>query len=231
MRIGICDDIEQELRTTERWCKKYLDEHELEGNIFCAVKWEDLSGKDLDLLLLDVEMPERDGIAIKEELGKEDRPLIVFVTGYEEYMPQAFGKNVIGFVRKPIQAFDINLSLDCAVRLINAGKKIDFENGVTISSEHIQYFASDSRYTKAVLDDGTEKTSLNKTLAAWEKETEDIFFLRISHSHLVNSRFIYDFTADAVILVSGEKLKVSRRRKSACVKQFMEYVRQYGKHA
>ena len=63
-----------------------------------------------------------------------------FVTGYDEYMPRAFGKNVIGFVQKPIEEFDIFMSLKKAVRLINAGKLVGFEDGTEISSEKDSVF-------------------------------------------------------------------------------------------
>lgn len=102
MRIGICDDSQQELQITENWCRKYFEQSkfsDLEVELVCSTEWENLAGQELDLLLLDIEMPERDGISIKEEIGNGERPLIVFVTGYEEYMPRAFGKNVIGFVQ------------------------------------------------------------------------------------------------------------------------------------
>lgn len=158
MRIGICDDVEKELHETEVWCRQYFAENGLQAELFCSACWEDLKDKELDLLLLDVEMPEFDGIAIEDTLDEGERPLIVFVTGYDEYMPRAFGKNVIGFVQKPIEEFDIFMSLKKAVRLLNAGKTVKFEDGTEISSERILYFSADHRYTKAVLADGKVKS-------------------------------------------------------------------------
>ena len=228
MRIGICDDLEKELRVTEEWCRKYLDEHYLDAELLCAADWNALSGEELDLLLLDVEMPGKDGISIKEQLCEGDRPFIIFVTSYDEYMPSAFGKNVIGFVCKPIEEYDIYMSLEKALHLLCAGKKVIFDDGFSISSECIQYFAADRGYSKAVLSDGREKKYQHRTLAAWEREMEEVYFLRITHSQLVNSRFICDFTADMIVLANGERLKVSKRRRTDCMRRFMEYVQKYG---
>ena len=55
MRIGICDDVEKELRETESWCRRYFEETGQKAELFCSVCWEELKDKDLDLLLLDVE--------------------------------------------------------------------------------------------------------------------------------------------------------------------------------
>lgn len=231
MRIGICDDVEKELRETESWCRRYFEETGQKAELFCSACWEELKDKDLDLLLLDVEMPELDGIAIKDTLDDGEGPLIVFVTGYDEYMPRAFGKNVIGFVRKPIEEFDIFMSLQKAVRLINAGKLVGFEDGTEISSEKILFFSADHRYTKAVLADGRVKAGLSKSLGVWEQELADVYFIRISRSHLVNCKYIFDFTANSVKLTNGEILQVSRRKGADCLTKFAEYVHKYGSHA
>lgn len=197
----------------------------------CSTEWENLAGQELDLLLLDIEMPERDGISIKEEIGNGERPLIVFVTGYEEYMPRAFGKNVIGFVHKPIEEFDIFASLRCAVNLLTAGKEILLEEGLLVSTEQIQYFSADKRYTKAVLTNGEERRNLSKSLGDWEIILEDVYFLRISRFQLVNCKYIYDFNGNTITLASGEILKASKRNRKNCFDRFMEYTGKYGKHA
>lgn len=229
LRIGICDDQEAELRETERWCRSYLEEHGIKGEIFTALHWELLSGKELDLLFLDVEMPNKDGISIKDELEEGTRPLILFVTSYEEYMPHAFGKNVIGFIQKPIGDFDFNLSMEKGIRLLTAGKVVELD-GEHVSTEHISMFTTDNRYTKAVLESGEERKFLVKSLSAWEKEVEEVYFLRVTNSDLINCKFIYSFTGDKVKMKDGQELKVSKRRRKACYDKFIEYIRRFGKH-
>ena len=138
---------------------------------------------------------------------------------------------MIGFVRKPIEEFDIFMSLQKAVRLINAGKLVGFEDGTEISSEKILFFSADHRYTKAVLADGRVKAGLSKSLGVWEQELADVYFIRISRSHLVNCKYIFDFTANSVKLTNGEILQVSRRKGADCLTKFAEYVHKYGSHA
>ena len=53
-----------------------------------------------DLVLLDVQMPEMDGLAVVEALG-EDLPVIVFVTAYDEYAVRAFEVEALDYLLKP----------------------------------------------------------------------------------------------------------------------------------
>lgn len=54
-----------------------------------------------DLLLLDVQMPGRDGFAVLEELGEDEAPRVVFVTAYDRYALRAFDVHAIDYLLKP----------------------------------------------------------------------------------------------------------------------------------
>ena len=54
-----------------------------------------------DLLLLDVQMPGKDGFAVLEELGEDEAPRVVFVTAYDRYALRAFDVHAIDYLLKP----------------------------------------------------------------------------------------------------------------------------------
>ncbi|MDX9875432.1 MAG: response regulator, partial [Spongiibacteraceae bacterium] len=55
------------------------------------------------LVLLDIRMPGRDGMAVARELaGWEQAPAVVFCTAYDEYAVDAFEANAIGYLLKPV---------------------------------------------------------------------------------------------------------------------------------
>jgi len=54
-----------------------------------------------DLLLLDVQMPGRDGFGVLAELGEDDAPRVVFVTAYDRYALRAFEVHAIDYLLKP----------------------------------------------------------------------------------------------------------------------------------
>jgi two-component system LytT family response regulator len=55
-----------------------------------------------DLALLDLQMPELDGIGVVRALKKSVMPLIVFVTAYDEYAVRAFELNAVDYLLKPV---------------------------------------------------------------------------------------------------------------------------------
>ena len=63
---------------------------------------ETVRQKSPDVMLLDVQMPELDGLGVAQALADERRPAIVFVTAYDEYAVRAFEVNAIDYLLKPV---------------------------------------------------------------------------------------------------------------------------------
>ncbi|MGH9823387.1 MAG: LytR/AlgR family response regulator transcription factor [Blastocatellia bacterium] len=55
-----------------------------------------------DLALLDLQMPELDGLGVVRVLKKNKTPLIAFVTAYDEYAVRAFELNAVDYLLKPV---------------------------------------------------------------------------------------------------------------------------------
>jgi two-component system LytT family response regulator len=60
-----------------------------------------LRGTRPDLVFLDVQMPEMDGLAVVREMGAEAMPVVVFVTAHDRYALQAFEVNALDYLLKP----------------------------------------------------------------------------------------------------------------------------------
>jgi two-component system LytT family response regulator len=56
-----------------------------------------------DLALLDLQMPELDGIGVVRLLGRDSLPLVAFVTAYDEYAVRAFELNAVDYLLKPVE--------------------------------------------------------------------------------------------------------------------------------
>ncbi|WP_340586274.1 LytTR family DNA-binding domain-containing protein [Erythrobacter alti] len=56
-----------------------------------------------DLVLLDIQMPGRSGMALAADLPAEDRPEIVFVTAFEHFAPDAFSVDAADYLLKPVR--------------------------------------------------------------------------------------------------------------------------------
>ena len=58
-----------------------------------------------DLILLDMTMPEVDGISVAKSLAKQtERPAVVFVTAHDNYAVEAFDLDAVDYVLKPVKS-------------------------------------------------------------------------------------------------------------------------------
>jgi two-component system LytT family response regulator len=67
-----------------------------------------------DLALLDLQMPELDGIGVVRMLKKQQMPLIAFVTAYDEYAVRAFEVNAVDYLLKPVDKARLRETLNRA---------------------------------------------------------------------------------------------------------------------
>jgi two-component system LytT family response regulator len=90
-----------------------------------------------DLALLDLQMPELDGIGVVRMLKKHDMPLIAFVTAYDEYAVRAFEVNAVDYLLKPVEKARLREAINRAQERI----------------EHAEIVAEQSsRLTEAIAD-------------------------------------------------------------------------------
>jgi two-component system, LytTR family, response regulator len=57
---------------------------------------------DPDLVLLDIHMPEMDGLEVVRTVGVDRMPVVVFVTAHEQYAVRAFDVRAADYVLKPV---------------------------------------------------------------------------------------------------------------------------------
>jgi two-component system, LytTR family, response regulator len=79
-----------------------------------------------DLALLDLQMPELDGLGVVRILRKNRMPLVAFVTAYDEYAVKAFEVNAVDYLLKPVEAARLRETLNRAQeRLEQADWRVD----------------------------------------------------------------------------------------------------------
>jgi two-component system, LytTR family, response regulator len=79
-----------------------------------------------DLALLDLQMPEIDGLGVVRLLKKSRMPLVAFVTAYDEYAVRAFELNAVDYLLKPVDKARLHEALNRAQeRLERADLRMD----------------------------------------------------------------------------------------------------------
>jgi two-component system, LytTR family, response regulator len=63
-----------------------------------------LQEKRVDVAILDVQLPDKDGLRVVAEFGAERMPAVIFVTAYDEYAVRAFEVQALDYLLKPVTA-------------------------------------------------------------------------------------------------------------------------------
>ena len=110
LRIGICDDAADARDALRIQLEKILNE-EKEQIVYefstgaGAVHWLETHPGEIDLLFLDVEMAGTNGMAAAEAVRRFDTELmIVFVTGYSDYVFDGYKVNALDYIIKPAKS-------------------------------------------------------------------------------------------------------------------------------
>ncbi|MFN0085332.1 MAG: LytR/AlgR family response regulator transcription factor [Blastocatellia bacterium] len=102
LRVVIADD-ERPARSFLASLLRGFEEVELVGEAENGAEAVELIERERpDLALLDLQMPEVDGLGVVRLLGKDRLPLIAFVTAYDEYAVRAFELNAVDYLLKPV---------------------------------------------------------------------------------------------------------------------------------
>lgn len=164
---------------------------------------EAIAEYDPDVVLLDVRMPEEDGLSAARRLADmDDPPAVIFCTAYDEYALDAFSTDAVGYLLKPVKEEDLEAALLKAQKLnkvqlaalterskvvpANQRKHISAKTrrGVElIPLEDVRFFIADHKYVTVHHTEG--ETLIDDTLKELETEFTNLF-VRVHRNALVS---------------------------------------------
>ena len=121
MNIAICDDDKSFRDLLEKHLRNYFNDRNISLNIFQFPSGEKLLENQLlfDLVFLDVEMGNINGIDTGKELKRRNPHNIIFViTSYDGYLDDAFHIRAFRFLSKPLDIVRLYRALDDAAIMI-----------------------------------------------------------------------------------------------------------------
>jgi DNA-binding LytR/AlgR family response regulator len=176
----------------------------------------------IDLVFLDINMPEVSGISFAKSINKDIK--IIFTTAYRDYAVDGFELQAVDYLLKPI-SFErllkaVNLYFEVYNKPdVNSSVKTESNDFIFVRSdrrmikidfEAIIYIESYSDYIKIHLKDKTIVT--RETISTIEAKLPKTKFIRIHRSYIVAISQIKSFTNEAIILTNIE-LTISRSYK------------------
>ena len=173
-----------------------------------------LRDADVDVLFLDIQMPEMSGLELVEKLNR-DVP-VIFTTAYDRYALEAFAVNSIDYLLKPIEAARLEKALDKLERLrgtgtaapdvralarqlareLAPGRRLERiasrvgERTTVLDVSQVTHFLAKDKLTFAV--SGGREHVVDVTMAELESHLDTRRFVRIHRATIVNAAFVQE---------------------------------------
>lgn len=162
LRIAICDDNADARLALRAAIERLMEERQTEGSFFefssgeGLLRWLEKHAGELDLVFLDIEMGEINGMDTARSLRRLDsKLLLVFVTGYTDYVFDGYSVGALGYLLKPTTGAQLDSLFGHALEQLYLDVEDVFicksAGGMyRIPRQSILYFVSDRRKVRCV---------------------------------------------------------------------------------
>lgn len=209
MNIAICDDDKKFREFLETQLKNYYDERSIPLNFVHFSSGEEILEHNLlfDLVFLDIEMGNINGIVTGKELKKKNPHCIVFIiTSYDKYLDDAFSIRAFRFLPKPLNIVRLYHALDDAAELINNDIIVFYDTkenkNVRIYTNDIIYLEIEKRKTKITTVNGVYYS--NEKISVWKNKLNGISFVSPHSSYIANLDYSINHTRTMLVLAKKD---------------------------
>ena len=222
----IVDDELHGRENLKKIIENYCHEIKILGCAACVVEAKELvSVHNPDVVFLDISMPVLDGFDFLNEYDERSF-MAVFVTAHDEFGIKAVKAGASDYLLKPINIKELKQTIKKLLMTKNQRIKTDPATDmdkIVIPAAHgfkvllvddIIRLEAEGCYTKIVVKESKD-TMVSRTLKDFEESIPKEKFFRIHKSHLVNLKFIRDYSkkdGNYVTMTDGSRIEISRRR-------------------
>jgi DNA-binding LytR/AlgR family response regulator len=179
-----------------------------------------LSTQKVDLIFLDINMPEISGLSFAKTISKQKK--IIFTTAYREFAVDGFDLKAVDYLLKPISFERLLQSIDSYVEVKSLVRDVILKE--SLLNESFIFVRSDRKMIKVVFSEVCYIESLGdylkihfeekyiltrQTLSSIEVQLPSKEFMRIHRSFIINTYSIHSFTNEQ-IEINGQQLPISR---------------------
>lgn len=229
IKVLIVDDEPGSHKVLENYIAR-MPELELVGNCFNAIEaFNFLKTASVDLLFLDITMPEIDGFGFLKMLEKP--PFVIFTTAHSEFAMESYNYNAVDYLKKPIPFERFAKAISKLTLWIEKGIYLEPQKEVlevkidgsikSIPIDQILYVQSLGNYVKIVVQGKVWVTQITTT--ELEESLPRSQFLRIHKSYIVSKSKI-DIMKDDELVLAGNILPIGKTFKKY-VKELLAYRR------
>ena len=216
IELAVCDDDAGQAGYIKMLVNKWAggDRAQIHTDMFdSAEKFKSArrENKNYDILLLDIQMGGQSGVELAKEIRcSDDKIIIIFITGFMEYISEGYDVSALHYLMKPVNEDKLFSVLDKAKKnLTQKNKSLVFTLDGQIHQVplyKIHYFEVWRNYVTIHAD---AEYTLRKTLGEFEKELDDCFF-RAGRSYIVNLRYIQKSAKKEIYMTNGAVIPLPR---------------------
>lgn len=215
-QIALCDDSDADraylLAFVEQWAAERG--HTLQSAVFSSAEsflFHYAEKNDYDILLLDIEMGDMDGVTMAKRLRRDNETIqIIFVTGYSDYIAEGYEVAALHYLMKPVKADKLFSVLDRATEKLARNETVLH---FTLGGEMVRVPIYQIRYAEVagnyVTIHAAESVMVKMPLGELEKMLDEQFY-RAGRSLLVNLTQISRVTKSEIRLQDGTALPLPR---------------------
>ena len=215
-KIAICDDLDADrqyvLNMVERWAVSaghvvHTDNYSSAENFLFHYAEE----SDYDILLLDIEMGDMDGVTMAKQLRENnDTVQIIFITGYSDYILEGYEVAALHYLMKPVKEEKLCSVLDRAVEKLSKNEKVlNFEIGGEMIRVPIYQIRYADVFGNYVTIHAVSDVTVKMTLGELEKQLDERFY-RAGRSCVVNLTQVSRVTKTEIKLMDGTVIPLPR---------------------
>ena len=231
MRIAVCDDEEKYRIELKSLLGRLGTSSEYDIDTFSNGNWllRECDKEPYDLVFLDIEMPEIDGISLARKLRAKHEGLnIVFLTGHVEYAIEGYEVNALRYLTKPVQIDKLREVLQHVESRMKSKRQVIIrEDGeeLLIDLADIVFMEAQNQYVRICTVKGDHLIRYN--IGDFENDLRNDGFFRTHRGYLVSLSRVKKLVKNDVIMEgkSGEiQVPVSRNNVKALKDALYAYV-------
>ncbi len=215
-RVAVCDDSQTDAEYVLELLNQWSEQRDVpvQSETFSSAErflFRYVEDKDWDILLLDIEMGEMDGVTMARQVRRDNETVqIVFLTGYSDYIAEGYEVEALHYLMKPVSRDKLFAVLD---RALEKQKQNERCLNLNLSGEMVRIPFYEIRYLSVhqnyVTISAKREYTVRRTLAELE-QTLDSRFCRVGRSLILNLRAIRRVTKTEVYLSDGTVLPLPR---------------------
>jgi len=229
IRVAVCDDEPEVTEKINDSINSFLTDNKCSFTVEKYYSGESFveSEKKYDLIFLDIEMKELNGIETAQVIRSEDADVkIVYITSYTDYWRRAYRVHAFDFISKPFSDEDIHNVLKDFLRIY------DVENEKTVQlrtadgaavlkiKDILYFYIKDKEKRKVIVNTSHgEYVSIESLKEIYEKLDNEEFY-KAHKSYIVNLRYVQSMTKNnggGIIMTDGTNIPLAIKKQNECL--------------